>query len=377
MPAASASANVDVRKHVPALDGLRGLAILVVLVHNTSINNAASALVEKIWTAITDAGWVGVQLFFVLSGYLITGLLLDGRHEPRALRTFYVRRSLRIFPLYYLFLALRLLVLPLFIPALAVGASTQVWYWLYVSNWADLAHGAIHGLGHFWSLAVEEQFYLTWPAAVRKLSVRGLTWLCAALAVGALAARIAFYAADVDHTWIYSSTIARADGLAIGALVAIAVRSSIELARFTLVRRVVGFGSAIGLAIVAAMAHGLSRYNPAVETIGYTLLALLFAAIVAEVVQPAPHRAWRWLEVAALRAVGRYSYAMYVFHLPIRYAIQYYANDWLAARSVEHPIATDILWVTAIAIISFIAAAISYALIERPFLRLKDRWAPR
>jgi peptidoglycan/LPS O-acetylase OafA/YrhL len=363
------------RAYVPGLDGLRALAILLVIVHNTSINEADAGLVARVWTGITDCGWIGVQLFFVLSGFLITGILLDGRDRPGALRTFYLRRALRIFPLYYLFLIGRFLVLPLAMPELAVPFSQQIWYWLYLSNWSDLVQGSLNGMSHFWSLAVEEQFYLTWPAAVRKLRPHALAGLCLAITLVALGFRIGCYVAGVDHAWMYSATVARADGLALGALVALASRSEFP-ERFVRARRIIGGIAAAGMLVVAVQAHGLSRYNPEIQTVGYTLLAIVFAALVGEIADPSPPRALRWLELPGLRSIGRYSYAMYVVHAPLHVVILAYAGSWLHARSAIDPITTDVLWTGAIAVASYLLALVSYALIEGPFLRLKDRWAP-
>jgi peptidoglycan/LPS O-acetylase OafA/YrhL len=364
-------------KYYPALDGLRGLAILLVLVHNTSINEENSTIVEKLWVALTDGGWIGVQLFFVLSGYLITGLLLDGRSQPHALRSFYVRRSLRIFPLYYVFLIGRLLVVPYFVPSLSVPFWTQIWFWLYLSNWSDLIQGGIQDMGHFWSLAVEEQFYLTWPAVVRRVRPRTLTWICLAIMVISPAVRVAFYAAEVNHGWIYSSTISRADGLASGALVALATRATIDRAKFVEWRQRIGVGAALVLFVVLAKAHGLSRYNPIVVTLGYTALALLFAVVIATVVDPAPPKITRVLDNPLLRTIGRYSYAMYVLHLPLRWTVEHYAKDLLASALARHPIPTAVAWFGLITVLSFAVAAVSFAVLESPFLKLKDRWAPR
>jgi peptidoglycan/LPS O-acetylase OafA/YrhL len=361
------------KQYIPGLDGLRAAAILLVIVHNTSINESNAGLVGKVWTGITDCGWIGVQLFFVLSGFLITGLLLDGKDKPGALRTFYIRRSLRIFPLYYVFLIGRFLLLPLVLPALAVGFSSQIWYWLYLSNWHDLVKGPIDGLGHFWSLAVEEQFYLTWPMLVRKLSRRTFAYACIVIAIAALVARCAFYAAGVDHAWMYSATISRLDGLALGALVAVAAHAELGT-RYVTWRRRIGGVAALGLVIVAAQAHGLSRFNPTIQTAGYSLLALVFAAVVAEVADPQPARAWNLFAWSPLRSIGKYSYAMYVFHVPLNVALLYYLRPWLHDHAGAHPIALDLAWTTSIAIGSFVLALVSYALIEKPALALRRRW---
>jgi len=366
--------NSRPRAYIPGLDGLRALAILLVIVHNTSINEADAGIVARLWTGITDCGWIGVQLFFVLSGFLITGILLDGRDRPGALRSFYVRRVLRIFPLYYAFLIARFLLLPLLLPALAVGFSTQIWYWLYLSNWSDLVQGSVDGMSHFWSLAVEEQFYLSWPALVRKLRVRTFAIVCIAIAVGSLVVRTVFYFEGVDHAWMYSATVSRLDGLAIGALVAVAARAQLG-SRYRKGRRLAGAIAGLGVVIAAVHAHGLSRFNPEIQTVGYTLLAIVFGAIVGEVSVDEPARVWRWLEWPGLRTIGRYSYAMYVIHVPLHVAILHYAGTWLHARAAVAPIATDVLWTLAVGAISFVLALVSFAVIEGPALRLRQRWA--
>src|SRR5258706_13002650 len=115
--------------HLPALDGARGIAILIVLVHNTSfVLRGSDTFVVKLWGAVAATGWSGVSLFFVLSGFLITGILLDARGSPGFFRTFYARRTLRIFPLYYVFLALALLAGPVVArPARAAAAPSNQW----------------------------------------------------------------------------------------------------------------------------------------------------------------------------------------------------------------------------------------------------------
>jgi peptidoglycan/LPS O-acetylase OafA/YrhL len=127
---------------------------------------------------VLPVGWLGVDLFFALSGYLITGILLDARGAPvgAVFRAFYARRALRIFPLGFLLLAVVFLALPL-VTYERVPLHVQAWYWLYASNWrSGNSPGALMYLRHFWSLAVEEQFYLVWPMAVLLISTRRLWW---------------------------------------------------------------------------------------------------------------------------------------------------------------------------------------------------------
>ena len=373
----SARPAVSSKTHLPALDGLRGVAIALVVVHNLSVLEAKTSLLQKLWTEVVECGWVGVQLFFVLSGFLITGILLDDRDQPRALRTFYARRFLRIFPLYYVFLFGYCFVAAPLSASLHVPASHGVWYWLYLSNWSDLAYGALPGIGHFWSLAVEEQFYLLWPALAMKLRTRAFAIACAGLVVGALAARIAMQAADLPAAWLYGSTISRVDALALGALVALALRS--ETWRPRLARALVPAGAvaAVGLAIVVARTHGLERLNPTVQTYAYSMLGILFAAAIAAIALDPDRPAARALSWRPLRLLGRYSYAMYVLHFPIKIAVLHVWGARVAAMSAEHPVATDIGFVAALTPVALAAAVVSYYAVERPFLRLKDRWAPR
>jgi peptidoglycan/LPS O-acetylase OafA/YrhL len=364
------------RVHLPALDGLRALSIALVIAHNCTLSEARSSILDKLWTFVTDAGWIGVQLFFVLSGFLITGILLDSRNEPHPYKTFYARRALRIFPLYYTFLIGRFLIVPLFIPDLGVPIGHQLCFWLYVSNWGDLILGGLAGLSHFWSLAVEEQYYLVWPALAGRIRDSRFAWTCGALAVVALVARILMKSLGAQHDWEYASTITRVDGLALGSLVALAIRSERGRAMLARARRPVIAVTLVLLAAVMAHAHGLSRFEWIVQTFGYSLLAILFAFLVAEVATPTPH-GWRgWLAHPALTTVGRYSYAIYVFHLPIRFLLVRYWGPDILDFIGRHPLPGDLAFCGGVAVLSFLMAVVSYVVLERPFLRLKDRWAP-
>jgi peptidoglycan/LPS O-acetylase OafA/YrhL len=364
------------RTHQPQLDGLRGLAVLLVLAHNLSIIETSDTLLQKLWTFFVGAGWIGVQLFFVLSGYLITGILLDERGRPRQLRDFYVRRALRIFPLYYAFLAVRLLLLPRFFPAMHVPAASAAGFWLYASNWTDLLLGPVANLGHLWSLAVEEQFYLVWPW-LTLLPRRTFGRACLVILVGSFVARIAFLRAGLPGTWLYVSTITRADALAMGALVALALRDATQRARLSRALRPLAAFGLLALLVVVARSHGLSRMNLGVQTYGYSALALLFALLLADL-GLVPGRAYgRVLSNGPLRRVGTYSYGMYVLHIPLKGVVLALASARLEAAVRAHPVGFDVAFVIALTLLTMGLAAVSYVVLERPFLSLKERWAPR
>jgi len=159
---------------VPALDGLRGIAIILVMLHHFTYYRPTSGIDEQI-VSVLIFFWTGVDLFFVLSGFLITGILLDTRGNERYFTSFYARRILRIFPLYYLILFLALVVLPKFpaVHTVLIGQDASVdlppqWpYWLYLTNFSIADRGWVHGwVDVAWSLAIEEQFYLIWPLVV-------------------------------------------------------------------------------------------------------------------------------------------------------------------------------------------------------------------
>src|SRR3981081_3459715 len=201
---------------IRGLDGLRGIAILLVMIYHQTVA-VGSTPVDRFVGFWTLSGWVGVDLFFVLSGFLITGILYDSRGSTGYFRNFYARRVLRIFPLYYAVVALSLFILPHLphwkLDSLARINGDELWYWTYLSNFSIGAHSEFrHGiLDISWSLAIEEQFYLTWPILVLLLSRRWLVTLCCALFVLALAWRSALIFAGVSPITVAVLTPGRVD----------------------------------------------------------------------------------------------------------------------------------------------------------------------
>jgi peptidoglycan/LPS O-acetylase OafA/YrhL len=204
-----------VTAYSPALDGLRGIAIILVLLHHYTILDPITPG-EELLAQTVLIGWAGVDLFFVLSGFLITGILIDARGSNRYFSSFYARRTLRIFPLYYLIAFVTLLVLPRFANLHALlagsGAPTEQWpYWLYLTNFAiasrdDFLHGV---LDITWSLAIEEQFYLVWAVVVWLCRPQALGWLCALIVVAAPVARTLAPPATSTSTCCHGSALTR------------------------------------------------------------------------------------------------------------------------------------------------------------------------
>jgi len=212
-------------RHIPALDGVRGLAVLVVfLCHYGGGAQSPNRYVHAVGE-LTKFGWCGVTLFFVLSGFLITGILWQGRHHAHWWKNFYVRRCLRIFPLYYFVLAILFLVIPAVTtvpPALEEARRHQAWLWTYTANFflAAKASWALTYVSHFWSLAIEEHFYLLWPLVVFSFRRETLERICLWVIGAALALRIALSLAGVSELSISVLTPCRVDTLCVGALLA-------------------------------------------------------------------------------------------------------------------------------------------------------------
>jgi peptidoglycan/LPS O-acetylase OafA/YrhL len=375
------------RGHIPSLDGVRGLAVALVMACHFTWGARPAGRLDRMVLHTAWSGWIGVDLFFVLSGFLITGILLDARSKPHYFRNFYIRRTLRIFPLYYAILVV-MLILPLLVWAGArqadwynVIASHSAWLWTYTSN-IPLALSnswSVGGiLGHFWTLAVEEQFYVLWPAVVWLCPNRRFKQLCIGVILVALAVRYGLRSMDKDLA-AYVLMPARADAFAIGAWLAAAVRSGANLVRL---HRVAWFTLAVSVLGVGRMflrSHPLFELAPDVQLLGYLLLALGFAAIIALALDT-PHGRTIFGSIfrhPALRFLGKYSYAMYCVHPIVQEALK--RGPGLTVRTFPKIAGSALPGALLYSLIAFaittVLALASWHLLERHFLRLKDRFA--
>jgi len=362
--------------HLPALDGVRGLAILMVLAHNFDLVSDGAGGLARLVDHAADLGWIGVQLFFVLSGFLITGALCDTRGAPNYLGAFFGRRVLRIFPLYYATLLVAFLLLPLVSPGLAPDGRHQIWLWTYLANWVEPGGRGVASFPHFWSLAVEEQFYLVWPFVVRAVAPARLLRLSLGLCVAALAIRIGLRATGADPAAVYMWTICRMDALAAGAAVAVWLR--LPGGPAALERRWRALSTAAALLGVAAfvVTRGLPRTSLGTQTFGYSALVVLFAYLLLAAVRgEAQGRRARLLGAPVLRSIGKYSYAMYVLHTPIHRLISPWLLAWWGGGPVSAARAVGYM-VTA-TVVTYLGALASYHLFEARFLALKRHFAAR
>lgn len=309
------------------MDGVRGLAILMVMVfHFTwfgpfTAQAIQSGSVARIGCSAALSGWMGVDLFFVLSGFLITGILLKSKAGPAYFRRFYLGRALRIFPPYYLFLILSAALLPFLPAAWQMARSEYFWLATYLTNYQMGLHGwASFALPfqHFWSLAIEEQFYLFWPLLVFLLADKWLVRTCIAVIVLAFAYRARLIVGDHNLVHAYTSTIGRSDELAAGALLALSGRKSRVRKTPGAIHRLV---IATCLALLGAYflsRPGLSSNDPIAILLLPLVLMPLFTSLIALCLSSEGNGFVRAVfSLSILRLLGRYSYSLYIFHQPV------------------------------------------------------------
>lgn len=362
-------------EHVKALDGIRGLAILwVMLFHMGMVAEVGS--IARAWRAFTLAGTLGVDVFFALSGFLITGILLRSKGQPHYFRNFYARRVLRIFPLYYAVVFFSLIVLPHLTHSVdaktAVIERDSIWYWLHLSNFAIARRGAfVHGiLDVSWSLSIEEQFYLVWPLLVRFTSERRLYAIAASLVVVSWGSRIGLTLHGASPVAIYALTWCRLDALAIGAATALLVRrhSAVELRAWLGPASWGAFAFALSM-VALSISNSLRWVN---LTLTSTSVALATSSLIVGSLVRGEGWLARTLAARPLTLLGRFSYCMYFVHYPVSAVLR----DVLLRRvSVPLVLGSSLpaQWCfDALAIGATLAVAwLSWHLYEKHFLRLK------
>jgi peptidoglycan/LPS O-acetylase OafA/YrhL len=356
------SAKRPTGQHMPQLDGLRTLAV--------------AAVIWSHWLEACQFGFewgvMGVNLFFVLSGFLITGILLDGRAAQAGsipgrwfvIRQFYIRRVLRIFPVFYMTLALLALlnVRPI--------RQTFLWHISYLSNVYFFRRGEWQGyISHFWSLAVEEQFYLVWPYLIVFLPVRRLRPVVLALIVLAPLYRVVMGVIHPENSLAFVLTIGCLDALGIGALLACLQRSGEAGATWT-AARVAGYLLWIGVPAWAVV-EGLSRLNlapVALLALRQTFLDLIFGWMILNGAQGFRNWFGRFLQWAPIAYLGKISYGIYLFHNLAMYGLVFAVRDLHAPAAIM-----TVTWLRCLCllVLTISAAAVSWHYFEKPLNDLK------
>jgi peptidoglycan/LPS O-acetylase OafA/YrhL len=369
-----ASLSVPVQgKHVLALDGLRGLAVLMVVVfHVFQVEPIPTQSLARVFYLMTRLGQTGVDLFFVLSGFLITGILFDAKGSDRYFVNFYGRRTVRIFPLYYGVLVVSLVILPICF-GVHLKSVAPIWLWTYTAN-LPIAFGADGGsFGYFWTLAIEEQFYLIWPAVVFLAGRKLLMRICLGCIAMAVLARMVAESVGVSS---FSFTLCRMDSLTLGAFLALMIRRP-EGARGL---GKVAMGVILATVVVMAPCYAIKSGggDAWVQVVKYTVTAAFYGALLILAITVSERsRLGRVFAFGPLRGVGRLSYGMYIYH---SFAIHIAAAALSSARLATLGIApTAALWLRfgLVIALSIAVSWLSWHLFERPFLVLKKYFVYR
>ncbi len=358
------------RRFMPELDVLRGIAVLGVLFYHgfrAEFGDLPFTGLRRAVVMSTQPGALGVNLFFVLSGFLITGILLDSQHRPDYYRRFYARRALRILPAYY---SLLILLVLLHQASLAfVGLS-----FIYLSNVTGF-FGVAMDYHPLWSLAVEEHYYIVWPSVVRKLKARYLAMFLLGICVLVPVVRaVAFHYGHLEggewYTWF------TADGLAAGSLLAIALRTSITRAQATVVAATL-LGTATVAMVLGAPFGMLSRLRPLGASLQLTVVDAFFAGLLLLFLILGSGSGRRFVNGSILQFFGYISYGLYLVHpLIFRLYDKFTRMFWPKLQpSVLHFDLIVFRFVVGAAI-AIGVSHLSRKYYEEWFLRLKDRLAP-
>jgi peptidoglycan/LPS O-acetylase OafA/YrhL len=354
------------RSYYPALDGLRGIAIMAVLFqHNFN------------FLPLSKFGWIGVDLFFVLSGFLITDILIKTREQKNFLSGFYLRRILRIFPLYYGVLILFFIVAPLadrINDQYDFYITNQGMLWGHLQNWLYITNSEPNNYGmftHFWSLSIEEQFYLFWPLVI--LACKQIKTLLA-ISCSILFLCIAFR----FSTWLYFGNgnlnyslqyMTRLDGLCVGSLIAVWRYKSVTtvMKKMILLACILLSLHAVTFLLAKLFFPGLSHFS----IFGYSSIAIIFGIILVFLIQKRTSLTTIVFENKVLKGLGKISYGLYVYHWPILVLFKIYVLTWLVDSGMAASYSYIIVSLSAAAV-AILLSFLSYHLLEKRILALKE-----
>lgn len=368
-------------KQMDVLDGIRGYAIVTVMLYHFTQHFQHLPLTDLTgfeWTIarLFEGMWLGVDLFFVMSGFLITSILLGTVGQPDYFKNFYVRRVLRIFPLYYAVL----LGLMVIVPMISAGMAEQTqairdnapYFLTYTINWRIAYLGDFREIsaGYMWSLAVEEQFYLIWPLIVVWCR-RYLATLCFSLAGISLLAKLVLHGSGVEGPSLYAATLTHMDGLLLGAGLAAIYRTHDQRVPRHISSLIKAFGGASFLVMfLLVMKNGHLRfYEDLNPVIGITAFSLMFLALLVAVLERPAHsnlnQLFTWKPIMFC---GKLCYGLYLLHHPIGVLVEKTVSGRLPGVS---PLFEALLISGVSLAASIIVAYASFHLFEKHFLSLK------
>ena len=360
------------------LDGLRGIAVLMVIVLHTLHFDQFRPVFREINNLI-KTGWMGVDLFFVLSGFLITRILLRTREDGHRTRNFYMRRALRILPAYWCYLALVFLLLWLTSDVDRRFADSLAWLphlLIFTNNIHTSLSGAtppVRELAHLWSLAVEEQFYLVWPWLLWRVPTAALPRLCLLVIAVAWISKLVLVIAGAWWHAIYVLPFTRMDGFAIGAFLAVHhLRGNARLPAWVRPLPWIATALVVGQYLLKGKLHNMTPAETAVVT---STSVLMFGGLVHRALI-APEGSWldRALGNRVLLFFGFYSYGLYLIHYGVDTTLRMYLQPAMMEYVTGNRMKL-LLMATTVAL-SVLLAVLMHRLVEAPALRLKRYFEP-
>jgi peptidoglycan/LPS O-acetylase OafA/YrhL len=322
-------------------------------------------------------GWVGVDMFFALSGFLITGILLATKGALNYYSGFYARRVLRIFPIYYLTIGAMFALVPIVsgLAAIIPEPSQRGAYWVFLENWLVFKERSWppNALGHFWSLAIEEQFYLIWPACVAFCAPRTLRSIILISAFAMILVRVGYYATNPPAVAFVLSGLTRFDALLLGSFGALLYATRRDWRAFRL-----GYSSLALLIALVVSAIAVPETISPFSIVRFTLLAIFASVFILLLAETDGERTTlqRIMTYPGLRTIGRYSYGMYVYHVPLHLLAGLIFYRYLPEGLRLNPFFA-IAYFASLAAATFLVAKVSYEYFERPILNLKRYFTPQ
>lgn len=367
-----------VGRHYPAIDGLRGIAVLLVLWSHAAyfayeMNSVGMSGAAFLYYKFSQLGISGVDLFFVLSGFLITGILIDTRNDKHNFKSFYIRRALRIFPLYYA-VSFVFIIIVLCFSELNIGKIVA--HLFYLQNFFGHNFDNFMVLNHTWSLAVEEQFYIFWPfvfLAVYKRSFKFAIALCVCLILFSWVGR--FLISNQGYEKVaYTYTLFRLDTLCLGALLSII---SVKYKDYLMKRQylfVCGSIFSVGVLYLLFLFcdYGGETFSLLI-TVGFSVISLFYVCLLGSVfyIKEGSGSSLPVIGSKPMRFIGRISYGLYLFHVPVMLLVGMFLVRFHYSYWVNH-----LLLLIGGGLLSLVAASLSYNYFENRFLHLKKKYAP-